>query len=81
MKNKMEIKKGQKYKTKSKGDFHSGTNLIVISITGQNSDNLVYLEAENQKKDNRIKEHKRYNKFSCRVWWIRDYCELVEDKN
>jgi len=73
----MEIKKGQKYKTKSEGDFHSGTNFIVISVNGQESDNLVGLEAETPKKDNRIKGHKRYNKFTCRVWWIEGYCELV----
>jgi len=73
----MAVKKGQKYKTKSEGDFHSGTNLIVISVTGQESDDWVELEAETQKKDNRIKEHKRYNKSKCRVWWIKDCCELV----
>jgi len=77
----MEIKKGQKYKTKSEGDFHSGTNLIVIKVTGQSVDDLVYLEAETQKRDNRIKGHKRYNKFNCRVWWIKGYCELVEVKD
>jgi len=75
----MEIIKGQKYKTKSEGDSHNGTNLIVISVTGQESDNWVELEAETPKKDNRIKGHKRYNKFKCRVWWIKDYCELVEE--
>ena len=75
----MEIKKGQKYKTLSLGDFHSGTNFIVIKVTGQTSDDLVYLEAENPKHDNRIKGNKRYNKFDCRVWWIKKFCELVKE--
>ena len=74
---KKEIKIGQKYKTKSVGDFHSGTNLIVVKVTGQDDDDFVFWEAETPKKDNRIKGHKRYNKGGCRVWWIRDYCEEV----
>ena len=76
----IEIKKGQKYKTISNGDFHSGTNLIVISVTGQKSDDLVYWKAETPKKDNRIKDHKRYNKGNSRVWWFREYCKKVEEK-
>ena len=77
----MEIKKGQKYKTKDEGNFHAGTNLIVLKVTGQTSDDFVYWEAENQKKDNRIKDHKRYNKGNCRVWWIKDFCELVKEED
>jgi len=75
----MKIKKGQKYRTISEGDFHSGTNLIVKKVDGQSSDGFVDLEAETPKKDNRIKGNKRYNKFTCRVWWIKEYCKLVEE--
>jgi len=68
----MEIKKGQKIQKLSLlGIFHSGTNFIVIKVTGQTSDDLVYLEAENPKHDNRIKGNKRYNKFDCRVCGLR----------
>jgi hypothetical protein len=73
-----EIQKGQKYKTESDRDFHAGTNLIVLDITGQNSDDLVYFKAESPKKDERKKGHKRYNNFNCRVWWVKDFCIKVD---
>ena len=74
----MEIKQGQKYKTKNEGDFHSGTNLVVLNVTGQDPDDFVHWKAETPKKDNRIKGHKRYNKGSSRVWWFNDFCKLVK---
>jgi len=73
-----EIQKGQKYETINKGDFHSGTALIVLSVTGQEDDKFVFFKAESPKKDNRIKGHKRYNQGSARVWWFREYCKEVK---
>ena len=74
----MKIKKGERYKTKSEGDFNSGTNLIVLFVTGETLDDFVYWKAETPKKDNRIKGNKNYNSGSARVWWFRDFCLKVE---
>jgi hypothetical protein len=66
---------GLRLKTKNKGDYHTGTNLIVkriIENTKSPKDSIVYLEAETK-----IKYKRHYNKFNCRLWWVLDYCERV----
>ena len=67
-----EIKRGQKYQTISKSDYHANATLIVKKVTGQSNDDWVYWVATPQ-----IKYKRRYNKGKSRVWWFREYCKEI----
>jgi hypothetical protein len=72
MMDKLIIKKGDKFKTKNRGDAHGGAVLTVKSVTGQTDDDFAVVEASPK-----IKYKRHYNTFKPRLWWLRGYCVKI----
>lgn len=68
-----ELKEGIIFHPKDEGQYYFNNRMKIIKITSLDNDGLIFWISETP-----IKYSRRWNKGSLRVWFFKEYCEVLK---